>query len=90
MPFTAHVKWRSEKFGAVVFDTLNEKVFVTNGIGGSILKMLADDLPESAISKRLREEYADADGDRIESEVSAFLDELRTRGLFASDARSGR
>ena len=90
MQFARHVKWRSEKFGAVVFDTLNEKVFVTNGTGNSILKMLADDLHEAAISERLREEYSDVDGDQIGLDLSAFLKELRTHGLLASDMGAGR
>ncbi len=90
MEFARHVKWRSEKFGAVVFDTLNEKVFVTNKTGNGILGLLADGLDEAAVSERLGEEYADADGDQIRSEVSVFLEDLRARGLVTSDAEVAR
>lgn len=90
MQFTRHVKWRSEKFGAVLFDTLNEKVFVTNATGNGILQLLADGLDEAAVSERLGEEYSDADGDQIRSEVSGFLEDLRTRGLVTSDAEVAR
>ncbi len=90
MEFARHVKWRSEKFGAVVFDTLNEKVFVTNKTGNGILGLLADGLDEAAVSERLGEEYTDADGDQIRSEVSVFLEDLRARGLVTSDAEVAR
>ena len=39
MDFTKYTKVRNEKFGAVVFDTLNEKVFVTNESGDEILRL---------------------------------------------------
>ena len=40
MNFTEYVKIREEKFGSVIFDTLKEKVFVTNDTGKDILNFL--------------------------------------------------
>ena len=65
MEFTEHTKLRKEKFGTVVFDTLTEKIFVTDEIGGDILKLIEQgkDLPE--IVGELTESF-DGDGRIIE------------------------
>ena len=48
MNLTEHTKIRKEKFGTVVFDTLTEKIFITDQIGGEILQLIEDgkDLPQ--------------------------------------------
>ena len=40
MNFTEHVKIRNEKFGTVIFETLSEKIFITNGTGAKILELI--------------------------------------------------
>ncbi len=40
MNFTEHVKIRSEKFGTVIFETLTEKIFITNETGAEILQLI--------------------------------------------------
>ncbi len=40
MNFTEHTKIRKEKFGTVVFDTLTEKIFITDEVGGQILELI--------------------------------------------------
>ena len=40
MNLTEHSKIRKEKFGTVVFDTLTEKIFITDQIGGEILQLI--------------------------------------------------
>ena len=42
MGFEKHVKVRQERFGAVVFETLREKVFVTDETGAEILRLLEE------------------------------------------------
>jgi hypothetical protein len=39
MQFEKHVKVRQEKFGSVMFETLREKIFVTNETGAEILRL---------------------------------------------------
>lgn len=48
MNLTEHTKIRKEKFGTVVFDTLTEKIFVTDEIGSEILQLIEQgkDLPQ--------------------------------------------
>jgi hypothetical protein len=76
-----YVKWRSEKFGAVIFDTLSEKVYVTNEVGKDILCLFAEGLDTAASVARLREEY-DGDEAQIASDVAAFEHELQERELI--------
>ena len=40
MNFTEHTKIRKEKFGTVIFDTLTEKIFITDQIGSEILCLI--------------------------------------------------
>ena len=40
MNFTEHTKIRKEKFGTVVFDTLTEKIFITDTVGTEILQLI--------------------------------------------------
>lgn len=85
MQFAEYVKWRSEKFGAVIFDTLDEKVHVTNETGKDILCLMEQGLDAPAIIECLQKDYA-GEGEQIESEVSAFLNELRAAGFLVAIA----
>ncbi len=82
MEFGKYVKWRSEKFGAVVFDTLNEKVYVTNEAGGEVLSLIDEGLELSKLVECLREKYVE-DEAQVGSDVAAFIKELCSRGLLA-------
>ncbi|MFQ6034373.1 MAG: PqqD family protein [Sedimentisphaerales bacterium] len=81
MNFTEHTKIRKEKFGTVVFDTLTEKIFVTDQIGGEILQLIEErnDLPD--IVNILTDSY---DGDRqmIEKDVVEFIDQLKSNRII--------
>ena len=83
MEFGKHIKWRQEKFGAVIFDTLKEKVFVTDEIGKDVLSLLADGMDVAAATERLCAEY-DGDEAQIRCDVLAFVHELQENGLLAS------
>ena len=80
MNFTAHTKIRREKFGTVVFDTLTEKIFITDQIGSDILELISQekDLPE--IVSELLCSY-DGDEDAIEKDVIEFTDQLKTNKI---------
>ncbi len=85
MDFAKYVKLRHEKFGAVVFDTLNEKVYVTNETGKAILSLLAEGLNAEEIAQRLGKEYEEG-GSAVDCDVAEFIDGLQSAGLLASPA----
>ncbi len=87
MRFSTHVQWRDEKFGAVLFDTLSEKVYVTNETGRDILPLIEKGLDAGEIVDGLMTDYQ-AEPDRIRADVNAFLAELRSAKLVA-DGRGG-
>ena len=80
MNFTAHTKFRKEKFGTVIFDTLTEKIFITDTVGAEILQLIGQgkDLPQ--IISELGEVF---DGDRktIETDVVEFTDQLKSNNI---------
>ncbi len=82
MNFTEHTKIRKEKFGTVVFDTLTEKIFITDQIGGDILQLIEQgkDLPE--MLSVLGDNY---DGDRqtIKKDVVEFTDQLKSDNIVS-------
>ena len=82
MNFTEHTKLRKEKFGTVVFDTLTEKIFITDQIGGEILQLIGQgkDLPE--MLSVLGDNY---DGDRqtIKKDVVEFTDQLKSNNIVS-------
>ena len=87
MNFTEHTKIRKEKFGTVIFDTLTEKIFITDHIGSEILQLIEQgkDLPE--IVGELRGIF-DADKQTIEKDAVDFTEQLRSNNLIcASEQR---
>jgi len=75
-----YVKFREEKFGGVLFETRSEKVFTLNPTATAVIREIATG-DEATISSRLKDRFVDQGG-AIEREVSAFLAELRQRGLI--------
>jgi hypothetical protein len=82
MDFTEHTKIRREKFGTVVFDTLTEKIFITDLIGGDILQLIEQgkDLPE--ILSVLGDDY-DGDNQMVEKDVVEFIEQLRSNNIIS-------
>lgn len=81
MVFPKHIKVRQERFGAVVFDTLREKVFVSNSTGADILRLLCEEESIGDICDELSQSY-DGDPAQLKTEVNNFIDELQKRELF--------
>ena len=81
MFFPKYVKVRQERFGAVVFDTLREKVLVSNPTGAEILRLLCEEKSVEDICDELSRSY-DGDPAQLKAEVNNFIDELRKRALF--------
>ncbi len=82
MNLTEHTKIRKEKFGTVVFDTLTEKIFITDQIGSEILQLIEQNkcLPE--IVSELGEVF-DGDSQIIEKDVIEFTDQLKSNNIVS-------
>jgi len=80
MKFTPNVKVRREKRGCVVFDTLREKVFVTNETGARIVAGIEAGLSPEALVAQLSAEY-DQPAEVIEGEVRRFIESLCSNGI---------
>lgn len=82
MNFTEHVKIREEKFGTVIFETLREKIFITNQTGKSIVDLLQKGYSTEKIISILTEGYNDEDG-RIKSDAIEFIEQLKANKIIA-------
>lgn len=80
MRFAKFIKVREEKFGSVVFDTLKEKVYVTNDVGGQILKLIEQGKTQDEIIEALKDLYSE-EPFKIESDMLTFIEELKKSNL---------
>ncbi len=80
MNFTEHTKIRKEKFGTVLFDTLTEKIFITDQIGGEILRLIEKGKDLRDILSTLGDSY-DGDKQMIEKDVVEFIDQLKSNNI---------
>lgn len=81
MNFAAHVKIRKEKFGTVIFDTLTEKIFITDRIGADILQLIERAKEMDEIVDILSGNY---DGGRqsIEADAFDFVNQLKSNNII--------
>jgi hypothetical protein len=81
MNFNEHVKIRNEKFGTVIFETLTEKIFITNGTGSEILRLIEQgkDLPQILVE--LRKNYIE--NQEIEKDAADFINCLKENNFIA-------
>ncbi len=84
MEFEKHLRVRREKFGAVVFETLREKVFVTNETGGEILGLLEKGKEIEDVIADLANDY-DCGPGVIEGDVKEFISKLKDNGLIKQE-----
>ncbi len=84
MNLTEHSKIRKEKFGTVVFDTLTEKIFITDQTGSEILQLIEQGktLPQIVIALG---EIFDGSPNSIEKDVIEFADQLKQNNIITSD-----
>ncbi len=82
MNLTEHTKIRKEKFGTVVFDTLTEKIFITDQIGGEILQLIEQGRQLPEIVSELGEVF-DGDSQMIEKDVIEFTDQLKSNNIVS-------
>ena len=85
MNFTEHVKIRNEKFGTVIFETLTEKIFITNETGSEILQLIEQgkDLPQ--IVDELQKNYLE--NQEIEKDAADFIACLKENNFIAGESR---
>lgn len=81
MNFTEHTKIRKEKFGTVIFDTLTEKIFITDEIGSKILLLIEQGKDLPTIVSELSQGF-DGEKDAIEKDVISFTDELKSNNII--------
>ena len=81
MPLAKYVKFREEKFGGVLFETRSEKVFTLNAPAAAVVREINSGCDELQIASRLKERFDDRDA-KIQFDVSAFIAELRQKGLI--------
>lgn len=81
MNFGEYIKIREEKFGAVIFETLKEKVFVTNETGKDIVRLLEEEQPIDKIVKSLADSYGTQAQD-IRDDVISFINQLKDNGII--------
>jgi predicted deacylase len=84
MEFAEHVKVRQEKFGAVVFETLREKVFVTNETGAQILRSLGKSRQLTEVVDELAGIY-DCHPEAIKRDVEEFILMLKDNGIIRQE-----
>ena len=81
MKFTDYVKIREEKFGVVIFDTLTEKVYVTNETAKEIISLLLAGKTEKEIIQILTDSY-NGSTQEISDDTINFINELKKRNLL--------
>jgi Coenzyme PQQ synthesis protein D (PqqD) len=81
MPLAKYVKFREEKFGGVLFETRSEKVFTLNAAAAAVVREINAGGDEREISGRLKQRFDDRNA-KIDFDVSAFIAELRQKGLI--------
>ena len=86
MNFTEHTKIRKEKFGAVVFDTLTEKIFITDEIGSDILQLVKQGMDVPEIVSTLAASY-DGDPEAMEKDIAEFAEQLKSNKIIADSAQ---
>ncbi len=82
MNLTEHTKIRKEKFGTVLFDTLTEKIFVTDEIGSEILQLVEQGKDLSQMVSELCETF-DGEEQIIEKDVIEFTERLKYDNIIS-------
>ncbi len=82
MNLTEHTKIRKEKFGTVLFDTLTEKIFITDEIGSEILQLVEQGKDLSQMVSELCEVF-EGEGQIIEKDVIEFTEQLKSDNIIS-------
>ncbi|MCM8832336.1 MAG: PqqD family protein [Candidatus Omnitrophica bacterium] len=82
MEIKEFIKIREERFGAVIFDTLSEKVFVTNETGKDILNLLKEGKSKEEIIDILEKKY-ESQNNEIKIDVNEFIEQLEKNNIIS-------
>ncbi len=82
MKLAPFVKFREEKFGAVLFETRSEKVYTLSPTGAAVVREILSGADAATLVERLQEKYEDATGN-MSQEALGFLSQLKEKGLIA-------
>lgn len=80
MKLAPFVKFREEKFGAVLFETRSEKVFTLSPTGAAVVREIVSGADAESLVGRLQQKYSDKTG-KMAQEAQAFLSDLKKKGL---------
>ncbi len=80
MKLAPFVKFREEKFGAVLFETRSEKVFTLSPTGAAVVREVIAGADARTVVENLKVKYEDKTG-RMEQEAAQFIACLKDRGL---------
>lgn len=80
MKLAPFVKFREEKFGAVLFETRSEKVFTLSPTGAAVVREVVAGADAEAVIKNLKDKYEDPSG-ALEKDAREFIACLREKGL---------
>ena len=80
MKLAPFVKFREEKFGAVLFETRSEKVFTLSPTGAAVVREVIAGADAKAVIENLKVKFEDKTG-RMAQEAEAFIAQLKDKGL---------
>jgi len=80
MKLAPFVKFREEKFGAVLFETRSEKVYTLSPTGAAVVREVIAGADSSNLVDKLKEKFEDPSG-KMAAEAVTFLGQLKEKGL---------
>jgi hypothetical protein len=80
MKLAPFVKFREEKFGAVLFETRSEKVFTLSPTGAAVVREVITGADAKTVIENLKVKFEDKTG-TLEQEATQFIAQLREKGL---------
>ena len=80
MKLAPFVKFREEKFGAVLFETRSEKVYTLSPTGAAVVREVVAGAEASTLVAKLSEKFEDPSG-KMAQEAVSFLSQLKEKGL---------
>jgi hypothetical protein len=81
MKLAPFVKFREEKFGAVLFETRSEKVYTLSPTGAAVVREVIAGAETATLVAKLSEKFEDPTG-KMAQEAASFLGQLKEKGLI--------
>lgn len=82
MQLAPHLRIRSEKFGALLFDKERERYFIVNEVGKDVLEAMRGARTVEEVVEALSQVYGESP-EIIRRDILGFMDALRGAGLLA-------